>query len=161
MREGEGLHRHLLREREFWAEISGHIAMRTERLEIGIVNMRIAGIDQHAARSILVQHLDMITLARGLQPQFPVGVERVNQSAGIKIIAERRITQPIRYGTEKLDQRLAGREIDEDEALQHLASERTQPALLLVDMAETALVRAVQQRALSVVRSEEHTSELQ
>src|SRR3546814_1958868 len=70
MREGEGLHRHLLREREFWAEISGHIAMRTERLEIGIVNMRIAGIDQHAARSILVQHLDMITLARGLQPQF-------------------------------------------------------------------------------------------
>src|SRR3546814_3140850 len=101
----------------------------------------------------------MITLARGLQPQFPVGVERVNQSAGIKIIAERRITQPIRYGTEKLDQRLAGREIDEDEALQHLASDRTQPALLLVDMAETALVRDVQQRALS--RSEEHTSELQ
>src|SRR3546814_12276479 len=105
MREGEGLNRHLLREREFWAEISGHIAMRTERLEIGIMNMRIAGIDQHAARSILVQHLDMITLARGLQPQFPVGVERVNQSAGIKIIAERRITQPIRYGTEKLAQR--------------------------------------------------------
>src|SRR3546814_18198547 len=95
------------------------------------MNMRIAGIDQHAARSILVQHLDMITLARGLQPQFPVGVERVNQSAGIKIIAERRITQPIRYGTEKLDQRLAGREIDEDEALQHLASDRTPPALLL------------------------------
>src|SRR3546814_1549053 len=116
------------------------------------MNMRIAGIDQHAARSILVQHLDMITLARGLQPQFPVGVERVNQSAGIKIIAERRITQPIRYGTEKLDQRLAGREIDEDEALQHLASDRTQPALLLVDMAETALVRDVQQRALSVVK---------
>src|SRR3546814_5594058 len=48
-----GLNRHLLREREFWAEISGHIAMRTERLEIGIMNMRIAGIDQHAARSIL------------------------------------------------------------------------------------------------------------
>src|SRR3546814_12688988 len=84
--------------------------MRTERLEIGIMNMRIAGIDQHAARSILVQHLDMITLARGLQPQFPVGVERVNQSAGIKIIAERRITQPIRYGTEKLDQRLRSEE---------------------------------------------------
>src|SRR3546814_14910358 len=91
--------------------------MRTERLEIGIMNMRIAGIDQHAARSILVQHLDMITLARGLQPQFPVGVERVNQSAGIKIIAERRITQPIRYGTENLDQRLSGGGIGEVETI--------------------------------------------
>src|SRR3546814_11309457 len=97
------------------------------------MNRLCAVVDRHSSRSILVLHRDMITLARGLQPQFPVGVERGNQSAGIKIIAERRITQPIRYGTEKLDQRLAGREIDEDEAIQHLASDRTQPALLLVD----------------------------
>src|SRR3546814_17667734 len=135
MREGEGLHRHLLREREFWAEISGHIAMRTERLEIGIVNMRIAGIDQHAARSILVQHLDMITLARGLQPQFPVGVERVNPSAGIKIIAERRIQQPIRYGTEPLDQRLAGREIEDGETLPHIASDHNKNTLTHIQLA--------------------------
>src|SRR3546814_13555803 len=71
---------------------------------------------------------------------------------GVQTCALPIFTQPIRYGTEKLDQRLAGREIDEDEALQHLASDRTQPALLLVDMAETALVRDVQQRALSVVK---------
>src|SRR3546814_16354607 len=128
MREGEGLNRHLLREREFWAEISGHIAMRTERLEIGIMNMRIAGIDQHAARSILVQHMDMITLARGLQPQFPVGVERANQSAGTKIIADRRITQPISYGNEKLDTRRAGRDLAEEETLHPSTSNKHTPA---------------------------------